>query len=163
MKVPVAVISGQSKILATEDWPLTNEQEVFLAKKKDTIKPVSTSPMDMGLLEQMTRLMKENDLNTVDVRDGDKRVILKRGALIAAGGVTAYHAAILHRHHRLPCNNVRRRHWTKLPHRRKTRVSFHQKPNGRHVLCLLVARRQAIRHRSGRRSMRNPTSASSKR
>jgi acetyl-CoA carboxylase biotin carboxyl carrier protein len=24
--------------------------------------------------------MKENDLNTVDVRDGDKRVILKRGA-----------------------------------------------------------------------------------
>ncbi len=46
--------------------------------------------MDMGLLEQMTRLMKENDLNTVDVRDGDKRVILKRGAPIAAGGVTAY-------------------------------------------------------------------------
>jgi acetyl-CoA carboxylase biotin carboxyl carrier protein len=39
--------------------------------------------MDMGLLEQMTRLMKENDLNTVDVRDGDKRVILKRGALMA--------------------------------------------------------------------------------
>ena len=39
--------------------------------------------MDLNLLEQMTRLMKENDLNTVDVRDGDKRVILKRGALMA--------------------------------------------------------------------------------
>ena len=42
--------------------------------------------MDLGLLEQMTRLMKENDLNTVDVRDGDKRVILKRGAPIAPTG-----------------------------------------------------------------------------
>lgn len=41
--------------------------------------------MDMDLLEQMTRLMKENDLNTIDVRDGDKRVILKRGAMLAAG------------------------------------------------------------------------------
>jgi acetyl-CoA carboxylase biotin carboxyl carrier protein len=43
----------------------------------------SGGPMDLGLLEQITRLMKENDLNTVDVRDGDKRVILKRGAVVA--------------------------------------------------------------------------------
>ena len=35
--------------------------------------------MDVGLLEQLVRLMAANDLNTVDVRDGDKRVILKRG------------------------------------------------------------------------------------
>ena len=50
--------------------------------------------MDMGLLEQMTRLMKENDLNTVDVRDGDKRVILKRGAMMApiAPGISAGYA-----------------------------------------------------------------------
>ena len=46
--------------------------------------------MDLGLLEQMTRLMKENDLNTVDVRDGDKRVILKRGAPIIAGTSAAF-------------------------------------------------------------------------
>src|SRR3954471_19513921 len=39
--------------------------------------------MDVDLLEQITRLMRDNDLNTVDVRDGDKRVILKRGALVA--------------------------------------------------------------------------------
>ena len=45
--------------------------------------------MDMDLLEQMTRLMKENDLNTVDVRDGDKRVILKRGAPIVASGAAS--------------------------------------------------------------------------
>jgi acetyl-CoA carboxylase biotin carboxyl carrier protein len=35
--------------------------------------------MDVNLLEQMVRLMAANDLNTVDVRDGDRRVILKRG------------------------------------------------------------------------------------
>jgi acetyl-CoA carboxylase biotin carboxyl carrier protein len=46
--------------------------------------------MDLGLLEQMTRLMKENDLNTVDVRDGDKRVILKRGAVIASSGSSGF-------------------------------------------------------------------------
>ena len=46
--------------------------------------------MDLRLLQQITRLMTENDLNTVDVRDGDKRVILKRGAPIAPGGSAAY-------------------------------------------------------------------------
>jgi acetyl-CoA carboxylase biotin carboxyl carrier protein len=40
--------------------------------------------MDVGLLEQMVKLMAANDLNTVDVRDGDKRVILKRGAMMAS-------------------------------------------------------------------------------
>jgi acetyl-CoA carboxylase biotin carboxyl carrier protein len=37
--------------------------------------------MDVDLLAQMVQLMAANDLNTVDVRDGDKRVILKRGAV----------------------------------------------------------------------------------
>jgi acetyl-CoA carboxylase biotin carboxyl carrier protein len=37
--------------------------------------------MDVNLLEQIVKLMAANDLNTVDVRDGEKRVILKRGAL----------------------------------------------------------------------------------
>ena len=36
--------------------------------------------MDVNLLEQIVQLMSANDLNTVDLRDGDKRVILKRGA-----------------------------------------------------------------------------------
>jgi acetyl-CoA carboxylase biotin carboxyl carrier protein len=40
-----------------------------------------SGPMDVGLLEQIVRLMSANDLNTVDVRDGDRRVILKRGAV----------------------------------------------------------------------------------
>ena len=40
--------------------------------------------MDVGLLQQLVKLMEANDLNTVDLRDGDKRVILKRGPLAAA-------------------------------------------------------------------------------
>jgi acetyl-CoA carboxylase biotin carboxyl carrier protein len=35
--------------------------------------------MDVRLLEQIVKLMAANDLNTVDVRDGTRRVILKRG------------------------------------------------------------------------------------
>jgi acetyl-CoA carboxylase biotin carboxyl carrier protein len=47
--------------------------------------------MDVSLLERMVKLMAANDLNTVDVRDGDKRVILKRGAqLIAGSGSSGY-------------------------------------------------------------------------
>jgi acetyl-CoA carboxylase biotin carboxyl carrier protein len=52
-------------------------------KKRSTpvqpAKPQSTDPMDVGLLQQIVKLMAANDLNTVDIRDGDKRVILKRG------------------------------------------------------------------------------------
>jgi acetyl-CoA carboxylase biotin carboxyl carrier protein len=43
----------------------------------------SSSPMDVDLLEQIVKLMTANDLHTVDVRDGEKRVILKRGAVQA--------------------------------------------------------------------------------
>jgi acetyl-CoA carboxylase biotin carboxyl carrier protein len=41
-------------------------------------------PMDVGLLERLVKLMAANDLNTVDLRDGDKRVVLKRGQAVAA-------------------------------------------------------------------------------
>ena len=36
--------------------------------------------MDVGLLQQIVQLMSANDLSSVDVRDGDKRIILRRGA-----------------------------------------------------------------------------------
>ena len=45
--------------------------------------------MNVRLLEQIVKLMAANDLNTVDVRDGDKRVILKRGP---AGSTVTYAA-----------------------------------------------------------------------
>ncbi len=37
------------------------------------------SPMNLSLLEQLTKLMRENDLNVIEVRDGDKRISVKRG------------------------------------------------------------------------------------
>jgi acetyl-CoA carboxylase biotin carboxyl carrier protein len=43
--------------------------------------------MDVGLLEQIVRMMQANDLNMVDLRDGTKRVILKRGPAESAGQV----------------------------------------------------------------------------
>lgn len=51
--------------------------------------------MNVDLLEQIVKLMSANDLNTVDVRDGDKRVILKRGPepVAAPAYVAAPHPA----------------------------------------------------------------------
>jgi acetyl-CoA carboxylase biotin carboxyl carrier protein len=45
--------------------------------------------MDVNLLQSIVELMAANDLNTVDVRDGDKRVILKRGAQIVQSSFVA--------------------------------------------------------------------------
>ena len=42
----------------------------------------SGSPMDVDLLGQIVKLMSANDLNTVDLRDGAKRVILRRGPAV---------------------------------------------------------------------------------
>src|SRR3954468_8321099 len=50
----------------------------------------SESPMDVTLLDRIVKLMSANDLNTVDVRDGDKRVILKRGAVQQTGYMMAH-------------------------------------------------------------------------
>jgi acetyl-CoA carboxylase biotin carboxyl carrier protein len=36
--------------------------------------------MDVDLLSRIVELMTENDVNTVDVRDGQRRVVIKRGA-----------------------------------------------------------------------------------
>lgn len=46
----------------------------------------SANPMDVGLLQKLVDLMAANDLNTVDLRDGGKRVVLKRGAVQPVGG-----------------------------------------------------------------------------
>src|SRR4051794_18363928 len=54
------------------------------------------SPMDLTLLEQITRLMRENDLNTVDLREGANRVILKRGALMPPGGSSGFATGYAH-------------------------------------------------------------------
>ena len=46
------------------------------------------------MLEQMVKLMAAHDLNTVDVRDGERRVILKRGPAVHAAA--AAHAPTVH-------------------------------------------------------------------
>ena len=46
--------------------------------------------MSVDLLQQLVKLMATNDLNTVDLRDGDKRVILKRGVPIVASPPPVY-------------------------------------------------------------------------
>ena len=56
-----------------------------MAKKKiptKTTSPSNASPMDVGLLEQIVKLMSANDLNTVDLRENGKRVILRRGPAV---------------------------------------------------------------------------------
>jgi acetyl-CoA carboxylase biotin carboxyl carrier protein len=40
----------------------------------------SGSPMDVSLLEKLVKLMAANDLNTIELREGNQRVTLKRGA-----------------------------------------------------------------------------------
>lgn len=57
--------------------------------KKSTGSKKSTGPMDVNLLQSIVELMSANDLNTVDVRDGDKRVILKRGAVVVQQAMSA--------------------------------------------------------------------------
>ena len=54
------------------------------------------SPMDVSLLERIVHLMASNDLNTVEVRDGDKRVILKRGSAVVAPNASSGGFAIPH-------------------------------------------------------------------
>jgi acetyl-CoA carboxylase biotin carboxyl carrier protein len=39
--------------------------------------------MDLELLEELVKMMGTHDLNTVDVRNGDRRIVLKRGAVAA--------------------------------------------------------------------------------
>ena len=42
-------------------------------------KTVHGGPMDVALLRDIVRLMSDNDLNTVDLREGDRRIVLRRG------------------------------------------------------------------------------------
>jgi acetyl-CoA carboxylase biotin carboxyl carrier protein len=66
--------------------------------RKNVAGPSATTPrgpMNVGLLEELVKLMAANDLNTIDVRDGEKRIILKRGApapIMMATSIQAAHA-----------------------------------------------------------------------
>jgi len=76
-----------------------------LSKKKSTGNDASSAgaaggdrgtgggPMDVGVLEKLVKLMRANDLTCVEVADGDRRILLKRGPEAAAFVPAAPHAA----------------------------------------------------------------------
>ena len=68
---------------------MSEKKPVKKLKKQAAAAPAS-GPMDVDLLKQLVQLMAANDLNTVDLRDGQKRVVLKRGAVANSGPVMAY-------------------------------------------------------------------------
>jgi len=59
-------------------------------KAKPAKSAASTGPMDVDLLQRIVDLMASNDLNKVDLRDGDRRIILKRGPAQAPVAPAAY-------------------------------------------------------------------------
>jgi acetyl-CoA carboxylase biotin carboxyl carrier protein len=52
--------------------------------------------MDVSLLQSIVKLMQANDLNVVDLRDGEKRVMLKRGFSVAASAPQYFAAPAAH-------------------------------------------------------------------
>jgi acetyl-CoA carboxylase biotin carboxyl carrier protein len=62
---------------------LNNDKKPPQKPKTPAVDP-NTSPMDVSLLESIVKLMQANDLNTVDLRDGERRVVMKRGPKKAA-------------------------------------------------------------------------------
>ncbi len=77
MTAPRAIaLKKKSKIPATQS-PKTASKT---AATRNIVSKGVSSPMDLDMLGELVKLMSANDLNTVDLRDGDKRVVLKRGA-----------------------------------------------------------------------------------
>ena len=50
----------------------------------DAAEPTGVNPMDVSLLKQLVKLMVANDLSSLDLRDGDRRINLQRGAQVVA-------------------------------------------------------------------------------
>ena len=55
--------------------------------------PANSGPMDVSLLERIVKLMQANDLNVVDLRDGDRRVMLQRGSVTPVLPAATQHSA----------------------------------------------------------------------
>ena len=69
---------------------MSEKKPVKKSKKTGGVTAPSSGPMDVDLLQQLVQLMTTHDLNTVDLRDGAKRIVLKRGAVAASGPMMAY-------------------------------------------------------------------------
>jgi acetyl-CoA carboxylase biotin carboxyl carrier protein len=67
-------------------------------KKKEPTQPKAkahppTGPMDPLLLERLIKLMRENDVNALEVSEGANRISLQRGATLVAAAPQVVHAA----------------------------------------------------------------------
>ncbi|MEM8874164.1 MAG: acetyl-CoA carboxylase biotin carboxyl carrier protein [Planctomycetota bacterium] len=64
-------------------------------KKSAATKPAAKSlakpgsPMDLNLLEQLGKLMSDNDLSLLNLRDGEQRIYLRRGQITQTAPVAA--------------------------------------------------------------------------
>ena len=71
---------------------------------KATLSTGANGPMDVELLQQIVQLMSANDLNTVDLRDGAKRVVLKRGAVQQSHQIMTHSPVTHHTHSSAPAS-----------------------------------------------------------
>jgi acetyl-CoA carboxylase biotin carboxyl carrier protein len=71
---------------------LSDKKSPKTPKNGGSGKRSDSGPMDVHLLERLVKLMQANDLNALELRDGDKRVILKRGAVAAAASAPMMYA-----------------------------------------------------------------------
>lgn len=53
----------------------------------------SRGPVDMGVLETLVQLMRAHDLTTVEVADGERRILLRRGGETVAAAPAAQKSA----------------------------------------------------------------------
>src|SRR5260370_26518779 len=67
-------------IRPSKDATLSEKKSAKKKLKEAAAPGEARGPMDVGLLQQLVALMAANDLNTVDLRDGGQRIVLKRGA-----------------------------------------------------------------------------------
>jgi acetyl-CoA carboxylase biotin carboxyl carrier protein len=65
----------------TEDKNLSEKKRKPKAKRPAAaaVQTGDAGPMNVDFLQQLVNLMASNDLNTVDLRDSDRRIVLKRG------------------------------------------------------------------------------------
>jgi len=61
-------------------------------KKSET--SIGGGPMDLGLLDKLVKLMQANGLTTVEIADGDRRVLLRRGEPTNSMPVVAHAAGV---------------------------------------------------------------------
>jgi acetyl-CoA carboxylase biotin carboxyl carrier protein len=69
-----------------------NPKKSTAPKGEATMNLKNAGPMEPALLERIIQLMTEHDISSVDLRDGARRVSLKRGAQVVMGSAPVSYA-----------------------------------------------------------------------